>query len=673
MQLEKLTLTDVGTFRGRHEFDLTPRLRQQKARPIVLFGGLNGAGKTTFLTSVRLALYGRQSIEFGSTQAQYEEFLYDLIHRSRDSATPLTSASILLEFTYARLGERVRYGVARSWETRSQGVKESLQIFRNDQLMESLTAEQAQAFLNQLIPSGISQFFFFDGEKIASLARDDSDSVLADAIRRLFGLDLADRLSTDLMAYSRQKHSKSVTETTKAQIAELETSLGSMEAETKTRMDDLVQILVPALDSAKAEYERISAELMDRGGAWAVNRNAMESQIKELQAIRADLEDRTREQLTGLSIFALAPKLSAQVIESLKQSHVVAEQKALVAALTKSIGELKKELAKVSDLKKARSEVNECIDSWAEKISQQNQVHTDNFGLSDADAKTAIASLSVSVPIAQRELVLTHREVLKCAMSEEELQDKLAHAPSDESLNSVFEKLKEASEKITAASVKRAQCLEDIRRKVWAQIEIVRKLKKLRASHSGSSSNEQSENIVDALHGAIAEFSQDAAVRKCEVLRKYFVAAFKRLARKGDIVHDAQICPEKFKVTLLDRNGIEVPKKRLSAGEKQIYAIAMLEALGKASGRNLPVIIDTPLGRLDTSHRQKLVDSYFASASHQVIILSTDTEVDLSFYDGLKKNISHGYHLIFDETIGASIVEEGYFWKSDAEVLAHAA
>lgn len=124
---------------------------------------------------------------------------------------------------------------------------------------------------------------------------------------------------------------------------------------------------------------------------------------------------------------------------------------------------------------------------------------------------------------------------------------------------------------------------------------------------------------------------------------------------------------------MLDKSGAEVPKKRLSAGEKQIYAIAMLEALGKASGRNLPVIIDTPLGRLDTRHRQKLVDSYFASASHQVIILSTDTEIDLSFYGGLEKNISHGYHLIFDEAIGASRAEEGYFWKENLEVLAHAA
>ncbi|MEI2768376.1 MAG: hypothetical protein V9E86_07805 [Nitrosomonas sp.] len=87
-----------------------------------------------------------------------------------------------------------------------------------------------------------------------------------------------------------------------------------------------------------------------------------------------------------------------------------------------------------------------------------------------------------------------------------------------------------------------------------------------------------------------------------------------------------------FTVTLKDNNGREINKDELSAGEKQIYAIAILEALARTSKRRLPIIIDTPLGRLDSIHRTKLINNYFPYASHQVIILSTDTEVDESFY-----------------------------------------
>jgi DNA sulfur modification protein DndD len=178
---------------------------------------------------------------------------------------------------------------------------------------------------------------------------------------------------------------------------------------------------------------------------------------------------------------------------------------------------------------------------------------------------------------------------------------------------------------------------------------------------------ETGEQIAASVQLMIDEFRLVAAKEKCEVLRQQFLTAFLRLARKDDIVHDVKIDPQDFKVTLLDRAAREVPKRQLSAGEKQIYAIAMLEALGKTAGRSLPVIIDTPLGRLDSKHRTKLVDAYFPVASHQVILLSTDTEIDVPFYEGLKKHISHAYHLSFDSEEGATSVEDGYFWQHEQE------
>ena len=106
-------------------------------------------------------------------------------------------------------------------------------------------------------------------------------------------------------------------------------------------------------------------------------------------------------------------------------------------------------------------------------------------------------------------------------------------------------------------------------------------------------------------------------------------------------------------------------KDELSAGEKQIYAIAILEALAKTSGRHLPIIIDTPLGRLDSEHCTKLINNYFPYASHQVIILSTDTEIDESFYQDLKADISHAYQLEYQPEQGTTVANEGYFWKAN--------
>lgn len=91
-----------------------------------------------------------------------------------------------------------------------------------------------------------------------------------------------------------------------------------------------------------------------------------------------------------------------------------------------------------------------------------------------------------------------------------------------------------------------------------------------------------------------------------------------------------------------------------------------------ASARPLPAIIDTPMARLDAKHRQKLVERYFPHASHQVVILSTDTEIERKYFYDLQPHIARAYHLNYDEKSKATTAEEGYFWdvRHDGEAVA---
>ena len=115
---------------------------------------------------------------------------------------------------------------------------------------------------------------------------------------------------------------------------------------------------------------------------------------------------------------------------------------------------------------------------------------------------------------------------------------------------------------------------------------------------------------------------------------------------------------------MYDPKGQLLPKQRLSAGEKQLLAIAFLWGLARVSGRNLPIAIDTPLGRLDSSHRNNLVERYFPTASHQVILLSTDTEIGKPEVAKLTEQeaISRSYLLKYHPDQGNTTLEEGYFW-----------
>ena len=101
---------------------------------------------------------------------------------------------------------------------------------------------------------------------------------------------------------------------------------------------------------------------------------------------------------------------------------------------------------------------------------------------------------------------------------------------------------------------------------------------------------------------------------------------------------------------------------RLSAGERQLLAIALLWGLARVSGRALPTVIDTPLGRLDSSHRANLIERYFPSASHQVILLSTDEEINRTYHRMLEPQIGRSYLLQYDDEERATTVVDGYFW-----------
>jgi len=159
-------------------------------------------------------------------------------------------------------------------------------------------------------------------------------------------------------------------------------------------------------------------------------------------------------------------------------------------------------------------------------------------------------------------------------------------------------------------------------------------------------------------------FRECLTLRKLNKLEEEIKNCFLYLLHKSDLVHRVVIDNKTFSLSLYDLTGQLVPKHRLSAGEKQLLAIAFLWGLAKVSGRRLPIAIDTPLGRLDSSHRSNLVERYFPSASHQVILLSTDTEIGKLEVSNLRENgaIAREYTLEYNSITRQTIIRPGYFW-----------
>lgn len=160
---------------------------------------------------------------------------------------------------------------------------------------------------------------------------------------------------------------------------------------------------------------------------------------------------------------------------------------------------------------------------------------------------------------------------------------------------------------------------------------------------------------------ALIDFETALFEQKINHVRHNFVEIFNSLLRKRNFITDLQIDAKTFNTRLIKTNGKVVEKSALSAGEKQIYAIAMLWSLAKTSGRHLPMIVDTPLGRLDREHRDNLMKFYFPHVSHQVIILSTDTEIDDLYVNQLDEFISESYLLEYNNELSSTQALPGYF------------
>ncbi len=668
MILENLTLTDFRVFQGQHSFDLTPRIKYGKTRPIILYGGLNGAGKTTTLTAVRLALYGKQSLGKTVSKTVYDNFLRKSIHTSKNGNIQAATSCIELTFSYANMGVLKHYTVKRQWMVKGKTIFETLSIAEDGNDLSELNAEQCQGFLNELIPIGVSDLFFFDSEKIAELAHDTGGVALGEAIKKLLGLDVLETLNADLGVLLRGKNKESAALETQKQITALEKNLEKIKILADSERDNY-QNLLAAASEASNTINQLELDLSARGGAWAATREKELEKQSHLYAEKVQLERTLQELIDGSFPLSLAPMFAKK---TLKQLINESDQKKLTNTsdiVIKHVTALDKKLKKLLD-KNNYDKTKSVIDKEFGKLLNKNQKIEIIHDISETLLRFIDSTITKALHKQSKKVKDLGRQLDKVNSDIDKAGKNIARAPEETLIKPVVEKIRKAQERRTKNLMQQKIHIENRKRYLREAMDITRKLSKL--SDSLWSEDEKDRTVLYANNSKLllTDFSKAMAKRKIHDLENEFITSFHRLSRKEDISLRAKINPETFTVKLTDSEEREIDKNDLSAGEKQIYAIAILEALARTSGRKLPIIIDTPLARLDSVHRANLIQNYFPYASHQVIILSTDTEVDEEFYSELSPHISHAYKLNYSSIEKHTTAKEGYFWKTKKQKVA---
>lgn len=656
MILDKLSLHNFAIYKGEQEFDLNPL---SKEKPIILIGAMNGSGKTTFLQSIDFLLYGKNSNTFKSQNLSYEGYLEKNIHKDHKN----DGASISLNFRKQTRGKEENFKVVRMWKKSGEKIKENFYVYVNDILDEIITKDWDN-FIEQILPAKVAQLFFFDGEKIEQLADlDQSKEVLRKAIDSLLGLEIVTRLNLDLDEFAKKSAVLSKDDKDLKIINEFEDQVNLINNEIKKLEEKKIKL---EDDSTKIKFE-ISAldQELERSGLSFFDKKkeielTLENKNKENEDLKSNLLNIAALEGPLLLVKKELKEIEEKLLNNINQNNkdLVSEEKNNLIKDIKLFTEkdckdsnFKEKLFNFLVSKQIKSTFAEQDFSKINGLSLENLIEIQNKILPDLDKKN---NFNLS-------------QLKKNILDIEKLEIEFKKIPAEDKIKPIINK--QESLKIEVIQILGAikQINEQIEQKNSEKRPKEFQLKKLYQIQSDKKTvlldserfvvfSEKTQIIMDQFKKRVLEhhiFKLENFIKEC----------FNFLIRKEEFLEKVKIDINDFALLLYDKKDRNIETSTLSAGERQLLAVAILWALAKASNKLSPTIIDTPLGRLDSKHRLNLVEKYFPNASHQVILLSTDEEINKNYLNIMKESISKSYLINFDPKINGSVVEKGYFFN----------
>ncbi|MHC5938679.1 DNA sulfur modification protein DndD [Nostoc sp.] len=658
----ELVLQNFGPYSGKQVINLNPKIDEENSRPIILLGGMNGGGKTTLMDAIRLALYGPRAQCSTRGNLSYGDFLNQCVNNQID---PVVDTRIELLFEHIENDKPIKYRVVRSWTKNPKDGKDTLGILGDSDTWPDALVNIWDEYIENLLPLGISNLFLFDGEQVKELAEQEiPPPIVVEAIRGLFGLELADRLAVDLDILVNRKRKEFADTKDLANLEEIEKRLTQQQQDYQESEQNLENIK-NQLEKLEVKQQEAFDKFISEGGKIAAERNQLELQQKAKTAEVEQVRQLMCELAADVLPLALIPDLLTQVQtqgeKEFRHRQIQISKDLLIERDQRLLSWLSQVEIALTEVEKIQSFLVEDVDNLYAKTLQMEApwLLADDETLSQLD--NLIYHLQNSQLSAKEKLAIIKNKEEEIITLERQVQT--AAAPED------YTKLRQALEAAQNQVVEAKANYETIRRRLADLETIIAKSKRELSDYTVENIKyKNNEHIITSaakVQETLKIFREKLTLRKLNKLEEEVKNCFLYLLHKSDLVHRIAIDTNTFGLSLYDFNGKPVPKHRLSAGEKQLLAIAFLWGLAKVSGHRLPVAIDTPLGRLDSSHRSNLVERYFPSASHQVILLSTDTEIGQKEVETLRENeaIAREYLLKYDSsTRQTTVLENQYFW-----------
>lgn len=664
MKFIELVLQNFGPYSGKNTINLDTTVDKDTSHPIILLGGMNGGGKTTFMDAIRLALYGHRAECSTRGNLSYSDFLGQCVN---NSATPIDDTRIELTFEYIQENKPVVYKIVRFWK--GKDVTDTLGILELDRKVpDGIVREELvntwDDYIEHILPAGISNLFLFDGEQVKELAEQEiPPPAVTDAIRAMLGLELVGKLAIDIDILVNKKRKELADAKDLADLEEIEEKLNSLQQK-YGKLKETEALYIDEFNHSEKNQKEALDKFVAEGGKIAAERSQLEKQrsqkAAEVEEARLGMCDMSANVLP----LALVENLLIQGQTQGEKEYRIQQAQIASDILFERDKRLIELISKLDISSEESQKIKDFLDEDITTLNANLIQPEELWLLPDAESLSQLGNIFYELQntknLAKQQLKILKQKEDEIVTLERQIQT----AASPEEYTYLVDVLKKAQKKVAEAAAK-CESVKSPLRELKTEIE---NIKKYLTDYTDKTIRKKNTEHIIAVSARVQQtlklFREKLTLKKLNKLEIEITECFRYLLHKSDLVHRVAINTGNFSLSLYDVRGKSVPKHRLSAGEKQLLAIAFLWGLARVSGRRLPVAIDTPLGRLDSSHRGNLVEKYFPAASHQVILLSTDTEIGKAEVEKLRENeaIAREYLLKYDSEKRQTSVVDGYFW-----------
>lgn len=645
----QISIENFGPFRERQLIDLSVL----SERPVVLLKALNGSGKTTLLTALQVGLYGYKGANV-ARRAEYEQLITGL-QRGDTAGNSIIEVKLSVDMAGAHRVITLR----REWLKRATGLVENLSI-RENGLHDPEFAENWDEFINTILPAELVHLFLFDGEKIEALANPER---LPDLLRRateaFLGLGGIDALENDLRAVERRANTRK--KGGSSELKNLRVEIEKFEQE-RDRINDTIIVLMQrqaelynTVDRAKIGLERYQIRA-SRNGLVAFKqaaqlKNEAESTARQLKDSRAALAVAMSDPIAPI---AWLGQFWNEYKKTWDDEQLSRNADLLRTEFTKRDQRLLKSLPVPAEIYEFLMQAFK--DDLASSLLPVRRTSILENGGNPHDAEGRLHDALYAVEKQASACVEASKAVAKADQA-------VGTIPAEEQLAHVFALLQQHTQSLASAQIQLHDCAHELSEKRTSLVQIEARLnsakERLRTEFKAEAEEMHGLEAAARAKRVLMQFRERLLSSKAQWLSEMITAEFRKLLRKKNMISRVVVDPTTYAVSIEGSGQHLLPMDRLSAGERQILAIAVLSALIRERKGRFPVVVDTPLARLDNKHRNSLINNFFSTISHQVLILSTDEEVQGDVYQALLPFIATQHRLEYREDEYRTIVVNG--------------